>query len=234
MARDRDRPWTKPQKQKNNSLDLLSLRPQSKSQEAAFDAFNAGDNLLMIGPAGVGKTIIAMYLALREVIARRMSRLVIVRSALPSRDIGFMPGNLHEKTSLYEAPYADACSFLYGRDDAYYLLKNHHQVEFLTTSFVRGITVRDAVIFVDEASNMSYHENDSIITRAGEGTRIIICGDKNQSDLVKSEDRQGFTDVCRVLREMKSFKTVEFSIADVRRSELVREYLETRNKILKW
>ena len=215
----------------NTGLSLGQLKPQTKKQESAFAAFDVGKHLLMVGPAGVGKTIIALYLALNEVIARRASRLIIVRSVLPSRDIGFMPGNLNEKAALYEAPYADACSFLYGRDDAYQCLKSCY-VEFMTTSFARGVTLRDAIVFIDEAQNMLFHEMDTMITRTGENTRLIVCGDANQTDLVRAEEQRGFTEFCSVLRDMDSFSDVVFDINDVQRSDLVKEYLKTRNRVL--
>lgn len=218
----------------SGGLDLHAIEPITKPQEQCFQAFAAGKNLLMAGPAGVGKTLVAMYLGLREVAAGRAARVVIVRSAVPSRDIGFLPGGLDEKVALYEAPYVDACSFLYGRDDAYSCLKSYRHIEFMTTSFARGTNVRDAVLYIDEAENMVYHELDTMITRTSEQTRLIVTGDENQSDLVRREEREGFGDFRRVLAEMESFVAVEFSIKDVRRSGLVRDYLETRNRVLNW
>jgi phosphate starvation-inducible protein PhoH len=221
-------------KRRNSGLYLHPFRSQTELQESAFKAFADGQNLLMTGPAGVGKTIIAMYLALNEVAKRNASRIVIVRSIVPSRDIGFMPGGLRDKISLYETPYIDACSVLYGRGDAYECLKGARQLEFTTTSFARGTTIRDAIVFIDEGENMSFHECDTMITRLGEETRAIICGDGHQSDLLRQEERNGFHDFCGVLQRMKSFSAVEFTVEDVRRSPLVKEYLETRRSVLKW
>lgn len=221
-------------KHRKTGLVLQHIRAQTTTQDAAFRAFlEDGNNLLMTGPAGVGKTIIAMYLGLNAVANRNFARMVIVRSVVPSRDIGFMPGGLRDKISLYEAPYIDAASLLYNRDDAYDCLKGSRQLEFTTTSFARGTTIRDAVVFVDEGENMSFHELDTMITRCGEDTRLIVCGDRNQSDLSREEERRGFVTFCDVLRSMESFSSVEFGVEDVRRSELVREYLETKRRVLK-
>lgn len=221
-------------KKSNNGLTLAGLRPHTDAQAEAFTHFESGHNLLMTGPAGVGKTIVAMYLALREVAQRRLERVIVIRSVVPSRDIGFLPGGLEEKISLYEQPYEDACSQLYGRDDAYQCLKLHRSLEFMSTSFARGINLRDAALFIDEASNMTYHEIDTMITRACDGTRVIICGDSKQSDLVDPQDRKGFSGLRGVVAEMPSFRTVEFGVADVRRSGLVQEYLEARMRVLSW
>lgn len=218
---------------KNTGLHLYAIKPQTKSQEEAFDEFSSGQNLVMMGPAGAGKTIVAMYLALREVMSKKSNKLVIVRSAVPSRDIGFLPGSLEEKASLYEAPYADACSVIFGRDDAYDCLKRSNQVAFMTTSYARGINVRDSILFVDEASNMTFHECDTMITRAAEGTRVIVCGDRKQSDL-ECNQHEDFVKFCDVLGQMKSFSTIVYGIEDVMRSELVREYLRARQRVLKW
>lgn len=221
-------------KRKNSGLDLQHIQPQTPTQESAFNAFASGKNLLMTGPAGVGKTIIAMYLALGAVMRRQASKLVIIRSVVPSRDIGFMPGGLKDKVALYETPYIDTCALLYGRDDAYDCLRSCRQLEFITTSFVRGTTIRDAIVFLDEGENLSFHECDTVITRVGENSRIIVCGDVNQSDLTRSDERQGFQDFSQILHDMNTFYTVEFSIEDVQRSDIVREYLEARRRVLKW
>jgi predicted ribonuclease YlaK len=185
----------------------------------------------MTGPAGTGKTLLALYLGMREVENRTAERVVVVRSIVPTRDVGFLPGTIREKAALYETPYHDLIGLLYDKHDAYANLKGSSQMEFLTTSFVRGITLRDSVVVIDEAENLSYHELDSVLTRVGENTRVIVCGDPRQSDL-KQLDQGGFEDFCRVLSQMESFSVVEFGMEDVRRSAVVREYLCARKKVL--
>lgn len=216
-----------------SGLRLNPISPATKAQNNALASFTNGSNLLMTGPAGTGKTLLAMYLGLREVEERRADKIVIVRSIVPTRDVGFLPGTIREKSMLYEAPYQDLSTLLYDKHDAYANLKGAFRLEFLTTSFVRGITIRNSVVFIDEAENMTMHELDSVLTRVGEDTRVIVCGDPRQSDL-ESRDQGGFEDFCRVLSGMQSFSTVEFGIEDVRRSAVVKEYLRARKKVLDW
>lgn len=212
-------------------MKLLDLEPLNDSQARVFDSFEDGKNLVLSGSAGTGKTLISMFLGLEAVQERLFSRLVVVRSAVASRDIGFMPGNLAEKVSLYEAPYHAICSELYGRGDAYSVLKQEGIVEFLTTSYVRGITLRDSVVVLDEVQNLKTSEIDSIMTRVGESSRVVVIGDCRQTDLVRPEERRGIHDFISIAREMSCFDVVDFSHKDIVRSEFVREYLITRDRL---
>ena len=158
-------------------------------------------------------------------------KLVIIRSAVPTRDIGFLPGTEKEKSSVYEEPYQAVSNELFARGDAYGILKQKSLVEFMTTSFIRGITLKHAVILVDECQNMSFHELDSIITRVGENSKIMFCGDATQSDLIKTNEKNGIVDFMNVLRLMPSFDIIEFEVEDVIRSGLIKEYIITKMEL---
>lgn len=200
------------------NLDLQQIEPLTQNQ---LKAFESEKNLVLHGVAGTGKTYISCYLAFDDMIKGYFDKLVIIRSAVSTRDIGFLPGNESEKASVYEEPYKDICIELFQRGDAYSILKSKNLVHFMTTSFIRGVTLRNATIIVDECQNMSFHELDSIITRIGEGCRVIFCGDFRQADLAKN----GLKDFIRVLKAMDSFDLIDFEIKDIVRSEFVKEYI---------
>ena len=200
------------------NLDLQEIEPLTKNQVIAFES---NKNLMLHGVAGTGKTFISCYLAFDDMVKNIYERLVIIRSAVPTRDIGFLPGNEKEKASVYEEPYKDICIELFQRGDAYEILKTKGLVHFMTTSFIRGVTLRNATIMIDECQNMSFHELDSIITRIGQGCRVIFCGDFRQTDLQKN----GLHDFVRVLKAMEEFEFVDFEIKDIVRSEFVKQYI---------
>ena len=200
------------------NLDLQQIEPLTQNQLRAFESEK---HLVLHGVAGTGKTYISCYLAFDDMIKGYYDKLVIIRSAVSTRDIGFLPGNESEKASVYEEPYKDICIELFQRGDAYSILKSKNLVHFMTTSFIRGVTLRNATIIVDECQNMSFHELDSIITRIGEGCRVIFCGDFRQADLAKN----GLRDFIRVLKAMNSFELIDFEIKDIVRSEFVKEYI---------
>lgn len=204
---------------KQIGLMLNSIEPLTDNQTLVFESDN---NLVMHGCAGTGKSFIGSYLALKDILDNNLfNRLIYIRSAVPTRDMGFLPGTDKEKAEVYEIPYKDICSELFSRDDAYEILKQKNIIHFMTTSFIRGTTMKDAVILVDECQNMSYHELDSIITRVGENCRIIFCGDFNQADLKGN----GIKDFYTVLKQMNEFDFIDFTIQDIVRSEFVKSYL---------
>jgi len=204
----------------STGLELRRIDPLTLNQEVAFES---DKHLVLHGLAGTGKTFISMYLALREIESFYAKKVVVIRSAVPTRDIGFLPGGEKEKTAIYEEPYKEVCDNLFGRGDAYSILKSHRVLEFMTTSFIRGITLDDAVIVVDECQNMSLHELDSIITRVGTDCRIMFCGDFRQSDLDKHQS--GLKEFFHILEKMDSFTFVDFQIADIVRSNFVKQYI---------
>jgi phosphate starvation-inducible protein PhoH len=215
--------------QKQNHFALKRVKPLTFNQEDTFRSFFEGQHLLLHGVAGTGKTFISLYLALNEILKGNSSfeKIVILRSVVPSRDMGFLPGNIKEKTRVYEDPYREICDDLFGRGDGYDILRNKGLIEFGTTSYLRGITFRNAIVIVDESQNMNYHELDTVITRIGENCRIIFCGDYRQSDLSKS-DRTGLIDFMRIIDNMGCFAKIEFDVNDIVRSALVKNYIVTK------
>ncbi len=210
--------------QKRDALSALNfylkeIEPLTKSQVAVFDSYK---HLMLHGCAGTGKTFISLYLALDDLQKEEYSRIVLVRSAVPTREMGFLPGTEDEKSKVYEAPYVSIMQELFSRgDNPYGQLKQKGVINFLTTSYIRGTTFNDSVIIVDECQNMTFHELDSIITRVGKNCRIIFCGDFFQSDLKNS----GLKDFIKIINGMYEFDFVEFGIPDIVRSDFVRSYL---------
>ena len=210
----------------NKQLDLKYIHPMTHNQKRTFNSFNQGQQLLLHGVAGTGKTFISLYLSLKELMDQgSYEKVVIVRSVVPTRDMGFLPGNQKEKARVYEAPYYSICSELFNRGDAYDIIKNKGYVEFISTSYVRGTTLSDCIVIVDECQNLNFHELDSIITRAGENCRIIFCGDFRQSDLIRESEKKGINSFINVVNNMRSFDLIEFNESDIVRSNLVREYI---------
>lgn len=209
-----------------NHFSLKEIKPLTPHQEDTFDAFTHGKHLLLHGVAGTGKTFISMYLALREVLnSNRYKQIVIVRSVVPSRDVGFMPGNLKEKIKVYEDPYRVICDDLFARGDGYEILKQKRLIEFTTTSFLRGMTFDNSIIIVDESQNMSIQELDTVMTRVGENCRIMFCGDFRQSDLIRADERKGLLTFMKILDKMSCFEKIEFGKEDIVRSQLVKNYI---------
>ena len=206
------------------SLVLQEIEPLTQNQLVAFDSEK---HMLLHGVAGTGKTFISCYLAFDDMVKGQYEKLILIRSAVPTRDIGFLPGNEKEKSAIYEAPYKDIAVELFQRGDAYEILKTKGIVHFMTTSFIRGVTLRDAVIIVDECQNMTFHELDSIITRVGQNCRVIFCGDFRQSDLNKN----GLKDFVRILKAMESFDLIDFEIKDIVRSDFVKSYITAKTDL---
>ena len=206
------------------NLELQEIEPLTQNQLRAFES---DKNMVLHGVAGTGKTFIACYFAFDDMIKGEYDKLVLIRSAVPTRDIGFLPGTEKEKASVYEEPYKDICIELFQRGDAYQILKTKALVHFMTTSFIRGVTLRNATIIVDECQNMSFHELDSIITRIGENCRVIFCGDFRQADLKAN----GLQDFIRVLKRMERFTFIEFEVEDIVRSDFVKQYIIAKNEL---
>jgi phosphate starvation-inducible protein PhoH len=217
----------------NLGLSLNRVVPLTDNQRVAFEGYENGDNLMLHGIAGTGKSFLEVYFALREILSGLTSkkRLVIVRSVVPTRDMGFLPGNSAEKAAVYEAPYVAICQELFGRGDAYETLKRHGIISFISTSFIRGVTLNDSIVLVDEMQNCSLHELDSIMTRVGKNTRIMFSGDFRQSDFTKEQERAGLKDFMKVINRMKSFCFVDFQKEDIVRSALVKEYIIHKDEL---
>lgn len=208
---------------------LTEILPLTTNQEKAFEYYVDDYNLILHGFAGTGKTFLCMYLALDSIINKKeYNRIIIFRSAVPTRDMGFLPGTKEEKSSMFELPYKNMCNELFGRGDAYQILKDKKLVEFETTSFLRGLTFDDSIIIVDECQNMTDQELHTIITRVGENTKILLSGDFNQNDLKAAREKTGITKIFNILSRMIDFKRIEFTTDDVVRSDFVKDYLIAR------
>jgi|TARA_R110000796_G_scaffold165458_1_gene282244 phosphate starvation-inducible protein PhoH len=207
---------------------LAKLEPLTSNQKIAFDGFASGSHLCLDGSAGTGKTFISLYLALESVFKKEYSKVIIVRSAVPTRDMGFLPGTQEEKEDAYTAPYKAIVNDLFDDTDAWSKLVQSRQIEFLTTSFIRGLTIKDAVVIVDESQNCNYHELCSVITRLDEECRFIMSGDYYQSDFTRKGDQDGIKDFIEIIKHMNGFEHVEFTWEDIVRSGFVRDFIMTK------
>ena len=216
------------------NLDFFKeIKPLTPNQERFFDQYDENKNLVAYGCAGTGKTFITLYRAIQDVLDPKTpyEKVYIVRSLVATREIGFLPGDHEDKSWLYQIPYKHMVKYMFQmQDDAafemlYSNLKAQGTIDFWSTSFIRGTTFDNAILLVDEFQNLNFHELDSMITRVGENSKIMFCGDATQTDLVKQNERSGIIDFIRVLRNMSSFDIIEFSADDICRSGLVKEYI---------
>jgi predicted ribonuclease YlaK len=212
---------------------LVDIDPLTENQKRLFESYAAGKHLVAYGCAGTGKTFISLYNALQDVLdeSTPYERIYLVRSLVATREIGFLPGTHDDKADIYQIPYKNMVKYMFQMpSDAdfemlYGNLKAQETIKFWSTSFLRGTTLDNAIVIVDEFQNLNFHELDSIITRVGENTRICFCGDASQSDLQKTNERNGIVDFMSVLRKMPSFDIIEFGVEDIVRSGLVKEYI---------
>jgi len=219
--------------------NMVTVSPVTDNQKKAFQDYKAGKNLFLYGAAGTGKTFISLYLAMQEVLDNRTpyDTVYLVRSAVPTREIGFLPGDEEDKTALFQVPYQNMVKFMFEQPNEtafanlYDRLKNQGSLFFLTTSFLRGITLDNAIIIVDECQNLNFHELDSITTRVGQDSKIIFCGDVMQTDLQKQYEKEGIVTFMKILESMNEFENIEFNIGDIVRSGFVKNYLINKIKM---
>ena len=212
---------------------LLDIEPITENQKKLFDSYSKDKHLVAYGTAGTGKTFISLYNAISDILdeSTPYEKIYLVRSLVSTREIGFLPGDHEDKADIYQIPYKNMVKYMFQMpSDAdfemlYGNLKAQDSIKFWSTSFIRGTTLDNAIIIVDEFQNLNFHELDSIITRVGENSKIIFCGDASQTDLVKTNDRNGIHDFLNILRKMPSFDIIEFGIDDIVRSGLVKEYI---------
>ena len=218
------------------SEHLVEIKPLTPAQDKVFDAWQKNKHLFLFGAAGTGKSFITMYLALRDILDEKTpyNKLYIVRSLVPTREIGFLPGDHEDKSALYQIPYKNMVKYMFEMStDAefemlYGNLKTQETISFWSTSFIRGTTLDNAIVIVDECQNLNFHELDRIITRVGEDTKIMFCGDATQSDLTRDKERNGIIDCMRILQQMDSVELIEFGLDDIVRSGLCKEYLTVK------
>lgn len=212
-------------------LDIKRIQPKTENQQHIFEAFKRGSNLFINGSAGTGKTFVSMYLALNEMynkplIETDIHRITIIRSIVPSRDIGFLPGSIEEKSAAYEAPYRDITDDLFEREGMYDSLKRQGHIQFYTTSFMRGLTIDNSIVVIDEVQNMTDMEIHSIATRIGDNSRVVFIGDFFQSDI--GTEKSGMSKFVMILKDTTQTEFVELGVDDVVRSGFVKEYLEAK------
>ena len=221
------------------NLDLVKIEPVTDNQKVVFDSYKKGKNQFLYGCAGTGKTFITLYLAMQEVLRNDTpyDRVVMVRSLIPTREIGFLPGDEEDKAALYQVPYSNMVQFMFKQPNEqafsmlYDRIKSQGSFYFLSTSFLRGLTFDNSIIIVDECQNLNFHELDTIVTRVGQDSKIMFCGDFMQTDLSKVNERNGLHDFLRILEEMEEFNCLEFNIGDIVRSGFVRNYLIQKTKL---
>ncbi len=219
-----------------DSSYMTTINPLTTNQETVFQQYAEGKNLLLHGAAGTGKTFITLYLALKEVLdeSSPYDKIYIVRSLVPTREIGFLPGDHEDKSALYQIPYKNMVRYMFSMPDdnsfemLYDNLRGQDTISFWSTSFIRGVTLDNAIVIVDEFSNLNFHELDSMITRVGEDSKIMFCGDITQTDLTRENEKTGVSDFINILQAMREFTCVEFGIDDIVRSGLVKSYLLTK------
>ena len=227
-------------KQKEITYSQLNqIKPVTDSQKVVFDTWKKGQNQFLFGCAGTGKTFVSLYLALSEVLKNDtpFDKVVMVRSLIPTREIGFLPGDEEDKAALYQVPYSNMMQFMFEQpnEQAFETLYNRIKAQgsfyFLSTSFLRGLTFDNSIIIVDECQNLNFHELDTIVTRVGQDSKIFFCGDFGQSDLTRMNERNGLMDFLQILQEMDEFNCMEFNIGDIVRSGFVRNYLIQKTKL---
>ena len=227
------------QKKEITNLDLTKVEPVTDNQKIVFNSYKKGENQFLYGCAGTGKTFISLYLAMQEVLRSDTpyDRVVMVRSLIPTREIGFLPGDEEDKAALYQVPYSNMVQYMFKQPNEqafsmlYDKLKTQGSFYFLSTSFLRGLTFDNSIIIVDECQNLNFHELDTIVTRVGQDSKIMFCGDFMQTDLSKLNERNGLYDFLRILEEMNEFNCTEFNIGDIVRSGFVRNYLIQKTKL---
>ena len=222
-----------------NANSLVAIKHITDNQKVVFDTWKKGKNQFLFGAAGTGKTFVSLYLALKDVLdlKTKFDKVVLVRSLIPTRDIGFLPGDEEDKASLYQVPYMNMVQFMFEMSNEqqfntlYDRLKGQGTLFFLSTSFLRGLTFDNSIIIVDECQNLNFHELDTIITRVGQDSKIVFCGDFDQTDLVRQNEKNGLHDFLRILMEMEEFNCLEFTIGDIVRSGFVRNYIINKMKL---
>ena len=210
-----------------SKYDIINLKAKTHNQQLMVHEFINNQHICAYGSAGTGKTLMGMYLGFSELLQENstIEKIIIVRSTVPSRDQGFLPGTEEEKKAIYELPYKDMCAFLFGKANTYDDMKESGKIQFVSTSYVRGLTWDNSIIIVDELQNLTFQEIDSIFTRIGKNSRMILLGDIKQTDLCKKNDQSGMSNFIQIIKNIKEFSMIEFTPLDILRSNIVKKYL---------
>ena len=213
--------------------ELYTYEPLTENQKKAYNSWDDGDHLCLTGTAGTGKTFVALYLALESILEKQgpYHKITAIRAVVPTRDMGYLPGTKEEKQEVFETPYKNIMVELLGDDSPYRRLVHNHQLQFITTSYIRGMTIDNSIIIVDEMQNLNFHELDSVITRVGHNCRLIFCGDYHQSDFKEGGEREGIMKFMRIIESMKDFTIVNFGWEDIVRSDFVRDYIMAKEML---
>lgn len=209
----------------SDTFTLHDIKPKNYAQETAFESFIQGNHLILAGSAGTGKSYISLYLAIRKSMEDESKSVLIVRSAVQSREIGHTPGTLEEKEDLYAQPYKDILGKLFHRAGAWNELKKQKKVDFQTTSFIRGLTFDNTILIVDEAQNLNFGELNSVMTRVGKGSQVIICGDVRQTDLNSKKEKTCWNDMLAAFNKVSNIDIINFTPSDIVRSGFTKEWV---------
>lgn len=224
-----------PKKKHWTVLDIKPIKPITEAQRAMVESFFMGNHVVADGSAGTGKTYLSLWLALNLVLSKEYNqhKIIIVRSNVPTgKDVGHLPGELEEKMAPFEAPYRDILQDLLGKPSSYDDMKEAGVIEFMPVAFIRGLSWDNAVVIVDESQNMDDATVNTIMTRVGKNTKVIICGDRAQNDLVYDKKTpSGFDNMIRILSNMDEVDIIRFTKRDIVRSGFVKAWIVAKEDL---
>ncbi len=204
----------------------MSVHGKTEAQRIMIRSYLEEYNIVAYGSAGTGKSFVSCYLALKDLFDGKVEKIVVVRSAVQTRDMGFLPGSIDEKSLAYTLPYKAIVNEICQNGTAWDILTKKGMIEFLTTSYIRGTTLNESVVIIDEFANMTWHELNSVVTRIGKNCRLILCGDEKQCDLNLKREDSGFKNLIKVVSEMDDwFEVIKFLPEDIVRSDFVRDWI---------
>lgn len=219
--------------------DCKDIVPLTDRQDDAFRSWyqRADSHLALLGSAGVGKTLLACYLGINEVLNPKtpQKQLIIVRAANATKEIGFLPGTKEEKEEIFQLPYFDVFRFLFNRAATYRDMCDAGVIKFTTTSHIRGLTFENAIVIFDEIQSASRHDIDSLATRLGDDSRLIMIGDGYQNDLhsKRGTEVSGFDYAVGMMHKIDDFDVIQFTHDDIVRSGFVKKWIIESERIPK-
>lgn len=214
--------------------DMHPIEPLTDNQEKAFELFDDSDSAVLLeGFPGTGKSFIAIYNALKLLLDKDtpFKQIIIVRNALSVHDIGHLPGDVKQKTEVYEAPYHGIFDNIFKYKKSYENMKEAGLVRFEVVSHMRGITLDSALVILEEAQNFSFHQGLTVATRIGTNSKLIVCGDTKQSDFKKDSEKSEAINFFKLIKSMPSTQSIKFGVDDIVRSNWTKELIETQIKL---